>query len=59
MMHFPAPSAPLLAVQESGERAACRVMGVHHSTSCRWKKQVERFGLGILRLSERRRQKRA
>lgn len=35
--------------QEIGVRAACRAMGVHHSTYYRWKKQVDRFGLEILR----------
>ena len=39
---------------EVGVRAACRVMGVHHSTYYRWKCQVDRFGLDILRPRERR-----
>ena len=37
-----------------GVRAACRAMGVHHSTYYRWKRQVDRFGLEILRPRERR-----
>lgn len=41
--------------QETGVRAACRAMGVHHSTYYRWKRQVERFGVEILRPRERRR----
>jgi len=40
--------------QEIGVRAACRAMGVHHSTYYRWKRQVDRFGLEILRPRERR-----
>ena len=41
--------------QELGVRAACRAMGVHHSSYYRWKKQSDRFGLDILRPRERRR----
>ena len=41
--------------REIGVRAACRAMGVHHSTYYRWKRQVDRFGLDILRPRERRR----
>jgi transposase InsO family protein len=40
---------------EIGVRAACRTMGVHHSTYYRWKPQVERAGLEMLRARERRR----
>lgn len=40
---------------EIGVRAACRLMGVHHSTYYRWKPQVERAGLEMLRPRERRR----
>jgi transposase InsO family protein len=40
---------------EVGVRAACRTMGVHHSTYYRWKRQVERAGLEMLRPRERRR----
>lgn len=36
-------------------RAACRAMGIHHSTYYRWRTQVERYGLEILRPRERRR----
>ena len=39
---------------EVGVRGACRTMGVHHSTYYRWKHQVDRFGLEILRPRERR-----
>lgn len=39
---------------EVGVRGACRAMGVHHSTYYRWKRQVDRFGLEILRPRERR-----
>lgn len=39
---------------EIGVRAACRTMGVHHSTFYRWKPQVERSGLEMLRPRERR-----
>jgi transposase InsO family protein len=40
---------------EVGVRPACRQMGVHHSTYYRWKPQVERSGLEMLRPRERRR----
>ena len=40
---------------EVGVRAACRTMGVHHSTYYRWKPLVERAGLEMLRPRERRR----
>jgi hypothetical protein len=39
---------------EIGVGAACRTMGVHHSTFYRWKPQVERSGLEMLRPRERR-----
>lgn len=41
--------------QEIGVRAACRQMGVHHSTYYRWKAKVDRWGLEALRIRERRR----
>lgn len=34
---------------------ACRIFGVHRSTYYRWKRQVERYGLEVLRPRERRR----
>ena len=40
---------------EVGVRAACRQMGVHHSTFYRWKAKVDRWGLEALRMRERRR----
>jgi len=40
-----------------GVAAACRSFGVHRSTYYRWKGQVERYGLEILRPRERRRPK--
>ena len=40
---------------ESGVSQACRLMGVHRSTYYRWKAQVERAGLEMLRPRERRR----
>jgi len=40
-----------------GVAAACRSFGVHRSTYYRWKGQVERYGLEILRTRERRRPK--
>jgi transposase InsO family protein len=39
---------------EIGVRAACRQMGVHHSTYYRWKGRVDREGLDALRVRERR-----
>jgi transposase InsO family protein len=36
-------------------RAACRIMGIHASSYYRWRKQVERYGLEMLRPRERRR----
>src|SRR5262249_14319405 len=40
---------------EIGVRAACRAMGVHHSTYYRWKARFDRWGLEALRVRERRR----
>jgi transposase InsO family protein len=40
---------------EIGVRAACRAMGVHHSTYYRWRGRVDRWGLEALRPRERRR----
>jgi transposase InsO family protein len=40
---------------ELGVSAACRLMGVHRSTYYRWKPEVERAGLEMLRPRERRR----
>ena len=40
---------------ERGVSEACRLMGVHRSTYYRWKAQVERQGLEMLRPRERRR----
>ena len=44
-----------LAEELGSVRAACRVMGIHHSTFCRWKAQAERYGLELLGPRERRR----
>ena len=44
-----------LAGELGSVRAACRTMGIHHSTYYRWRHQVLRFGLEILRPRERRR----
>ena len=38
-----------------GVSAACRVFAVHRSTYYRWKRQVDRHGLEVLRPRERRR----
>lgn len=43
-----------LAAELGNVRAACRVMGIHPSTYYRWKKDVDRFGLEMLRPRERR-----
>ena len=43
-----------LAEEVGSVRAACRMMGIHHSTFCRWRKQAERYGLEMLRPRERR-----
>jgi transposase-like protein len=40
---------------ERGVSQACRLMGVHRSTYYRWRAQVERSGLEMLRPRERRR----
>ena len=40
---------------ERGVSEACRLMGVHRSTYYRWKAQVERQGLEMLRPRQRRR----
>src|SRR5215210_5007919 len=40
---------------ERGVSEACRLMGVHRSSYYRWKAQVERQGLEMLRPRERRR----
>jgi transposase InsO family protein len=40
---------------ERGVSEACRLMGVHRSTYYRWKRQVDRHGLEMLRPRERRR----
>lgn len=41
--------------EEIGVRAACRQMGVHHSTFYRLKQKVDRWGMEALRIRERRR----
>src|SRR5918997_1675492 len=41
--------------EEGGVSEACRLMGVHRSTYYRWKREVERCGLEMLRPRERRR----
>src|SRR5438105_15144731 len=38
-----------------GVSAACRTFGIHRSSYCRWKRQVDRHGLEMLRPRERRR----
>jgi len=43
-----------LAQELGSVRAACRALGIHHSTYYRWHRQVVRFGLEILRPRERR-----
>lgn len=43
-----------LAEELGNVRAACRIMGIHHSTFYRWKHQLERHGTEILRPRERR-----
>ena len=40
---------------ERGVSEACRLMGVHRSTYYRWKREVDRQGLEMLRPRERRR----
>lgn len=44
-----------LAEEMGSVRAACRALGIHHSTFYRWRAQVQRFGLDILHPRERRR----
>lgn len=44
-----------LAEELGNVRAACRIMGIHHSTFYRWRRKVERYGVEILRPRERRR----
>jgi transposase len=44
-----------LAKEMGSVRAACRMLGVHHSTYYRWQRQPVRFGTEILRPRERRR----
>jgi transposase len=44
-----------LAEEMGSVRAACRALGIHHSTFYRWRAQVQRFGLEILHPRERRR----
>jgi transposase InsO family protein len=41
--------------QQRGVSEACRLMGVHRSTYYRWKREVDRAGLEMLRPRERRR----
>ncbi len=43
-----------LAGEVGSVRAACRLMGVHHSTYYRWRRQLVRFGPELLRPRERR-----
>jgi transposase InsO family protein len=43
-----------LARELGSVRAACRAMGIHPSTYYRWKRQVDRYGLEMLRPRERR-----
>ncbi len=42
-----------LAGELDNVKAACRAMGVHPSTYYRWRRQVLRHGLEILRSRER------
>jgi transposase-like protein len=43
-----------LAREMGSVRAACRLLGVHHSTYYRWRRQLVGFGPELLRLRERR-----
>jgi transposase len=43
-----------LAEEMGSVRGACRAMGVHPSTFYRWKRDVQRYGIEILRPRERR-----
>lgn len=44
-----------LAREMGNVRAACRTMGIHHSTYYRWHGQMARYGIEVLRPRERRR----
>ncbi len=44
-----------LAEELGSVRAACRMMGIHHSTYYRWRNEAEHYGLEMLRPRERRR----
>ena len=44
-----------LAQEMGSVRAACRAMGIHHSSYYRWRRQALRYGLEVLRPRERRR----
>ena len=44
-----------LAEELGNVRAACRAMGIHHSTFYRWRRDILHFGLEVLRPRERRR----
>jgi len=44
-----------LAEELGNVRAACRMLGIHHSTFYRWRKIAHRHGLELLRPRERRR----
>ena len=41
-----------LAREMGSVRAACRLLGVHHSTYYRWRRQLVRFGPELLRPRE-------
>lgn len=43
-----------LAEELGNVRAACRMLGIHHSTFYRWRNQARRHGLELLRPRERR-----
>lgn len=43
-----------LAEELGSVRAACRALGIHHSTYYRWQRAARRFGLEVLRPRERR-----
>ena len=43
-----------LAEELGNVRAACRIMGIHHSTFYRWRRKMQRYGVEILRPRERR-----
>ncbi len=43
-----------LAKEMGSVRAACRILGVHHSRYSRWQRQLVRYGTEILRPRERR-----